>query len=155
VSAPDDRYDVSLLALPVKVWAGAQERMDALLREFALITTGGQVQSHHVPRRLLALIESLEVQFAGVSAGQELLLRDAAESGKRVIDLHYEVPREVVEASSALAAMLDEADAYCAEGQHLLTLAPTVEELRFRRWYLAQFVDQVAGMPPVAWPDWP
>jgi hypothetical protein len=27
--------------------------------------------------------------------------------------------------------------------------------VRFRRWFLAQFVDQIAGDPPVAWPDWP
>jgi hypothetical protein len=144
-----------LLQLPVTVWAQVQERIDALLREFALITTGGQVQSHHVPQRLLALIKSLDVQFSGVSASQELLLRDAHEAGQRVIDLQYQVPGAVVEASIALGEMLDEADAYCADGQHLLTLEPTVEELRFRRWFLGQFIEQVGGQPPVAWPDWP
>jgi hypothetical protein len=149
-------HDVHLLQLPVRLWAQAQEQTDALLREFALITTGGGVQGHEVPGRLLALIDSLDVRFAGVRSSQELALRDAAETGKLVLeDLAYQVPADVVEASVELGALLDEADRYCAEGQHLLTVAATSEVTRFRRWFLQQFVDQVGGEPATAWPDWP
>lgn len=149
-------HDVHLLQLPVRIWAQAQEQTDALLREFALITTGGGMHSHEVPSRLLALIDTLDVRFAGVSTSQELALRDAAESGKLVLDdLAYQVPADVVGASVALGALLDEADTYCAEGQHLLTMAATPEVIRFRRWFLQQFVDQVGGKPAIAWPDWP
>lgn len=147
---------VRLLQLPVPLWAQAQEHTDALLREFALITTGTEVQTHEVPARLLALISRVDVRFAGVSVSQETTLRDAAEAGQPVIEeLVYDVPVEVIEAEVALDLLLDEADAYCAQGQHLLTMASSPEVVRFRRWFLSQFVDQLAGNPPIAWPDWP
>lgn len=57
-------------------------------------------------------------------------------------------------ASKSLGAMLDEADEFCRQGKHLLTLAADEELVRFRRWYLAQFIDQAEGKPPVAWPDY-
>jgi hypothetical protein len=50
--------------------------------------------------------------------------------------------------------MLDEADEYCRSGQHLLTLAADDEIVRFRHWYLEQFIAQIAGEQPVAWPDY-
>lgn len=147
--------EVRLLQLPVPLWAQAQEHTDALLREFALITTGTEVQTHEVPARLLALIQRLDAQYSGMSAPQELALRDAAEAGQPVIEeLVYDVPVDVSEAAISLDRMLDEADAYCAQGQHLLTMASSPEVVRFRRWFLSQFVDQVAGKPPIAWPDW-
>lgn len=150
-----DLHTVRLLQIPVRTWAQAQEQTDALLREFALITLADEAPAHTVPNRLLALIESLEVRFAGTSASQELALQDAADSGLLVLDLDYQVPAEVLPAAAELDAMLDEADAYCAEGTHLLTVASTPEVVRFRKWFLSQFVDQVGGGAPVAWPDWP
>jgi hypothetical protein len=50
--------------------------------------------------------------------------------------------------------MLDEADEYCRQGKHLLTLASDDELVRFRWWFLDQIIDQAAGKPPVAWPDY-
>ena len=145
-------HEVRLLQLPVPLWAQAQEHTDALLREFALITTGGEVATHEVPRRLLDLIASLDVRFAGMSRESEL--REAAEAGRPSVDLTYEVPEAAAEAAQQLEALLDEADAYCAEGTHLLTLASPEEVVRFRRWFLAQFVEQVDGLPATPWPDW-
>lgn len=148
-------HQVRLLQLPVRIWAQAQEQTDALLREFALITTGSEVVEHHdVPRRLLELVESLDVRFAGVSTSQETALRDAADAGLLVLDLTYEVPAEVLEAAQGLDAMLDAADVFCADGEHLLTLASSSEVVRFRKWFLEQFVVQVEGGEAVAWPDW-
>ena len=149
-------HAVHLLQLPVRIWAQAQEITDSLLREFTLISLGGDLQSHEVPARLLALIDLLTTRFQGVATEQELALRDAADSGLMVIeDLRYDVPEEVSEGVQALGALLDEADVYCEQGQHLLTLAAPPEVVRFRRWFLAQFSVLVAGRPPVAWPDWP
>jgi hypothetical protein len=148
--------EVHLRQLPVRIWVQAQEQTEALLREFALITTGSQVVTHGVPARLLALMEDLDDRFAGLSVSQGQELRDAADAGKLVIeDLVYDVPEAALDAAVELEAMLDEADAYCAEGQHLLTVAAPAEVVRFRHWFLTQFVDQVAGKPAVAWPDWP
>ncbi|MGZ6827886.1 MAG: hypothetical protein ACXVGH_13965 [Mycobacteriales bacterium] len=151
-----DLHEVHLLQLPVRVWAQAQETTEALLREFTLISLGGDLQTHEVPARLLALIDLLTERFQGISTEQELALRDAAEAGRMVIeDLRYDVPAEVSDGVQALGALLDEADAYCEQGQHLLTVAATPEVVRFRQWFLAQFSEQVAGRPATAWPDWP
>lgn len=147
-------HAVELRQLPVRLWAQAQEQTDALLREFALITTGSAVADHDVPRRLLELVDHLDIRFAGVSSSQETALRDAAEAGLLVMDLTYQVPAEVVAAAEALDAMLDEADAFCADGTHLLTLASSGEVVRFRKWFLSQFAVQVEGGDPVSWPDW-
>ena len=146
-------HRVELRQLPVQVWAQAQEHTEALLREFALITTASHdEETHAVPRRLLDLIRDLDVRFAGMSRESEL--RDAAEAGTLVMDLTYDVPAEVLGAAEQLDVMLDEADAFCADGSHLLTLASPDEVVRFRKWFLAQFTDQIAGRPATAWPDW-
>jgi hypothetical protein len=50
--------------------------------------------------------------------------------------------------------MLDEADEYCRRGEHLLTLETPPELVRFRRWYLQEFVNQIAGAAPEPWPDY-
>ncbi len=149
-------HEVRFLQLPVRLWAQAQEHSDALLREFALISSSGDAMRHEVPARLVALMSHFDERFAGVGDAQELELRDATERGLMVLpELVYSVPAEGAAASLQLNEMLDEADAYCAEGTLLLTLASSPEVVRFRRWFLTQFVDQVAGKAPVAWPDWP
>lgn len=150
-----DLHEVHLQQLPVRLWAQAQEQSDALMREFALITMGGPSEGHEVPRKLIDLIASFDARFAGVAVAQEIELREAADAGRLVIeDLVYQVPAEAADASVQLDELLAAADAYCAEGAHLLTLASSEQIVRFRRWFLGQFVDQIAGKPAVAWPDW-
>lgn len=147
--------DVHLLRLPVRIWAQSQEHTDALLREFALITLGA-TEPPDVPARLLELMESISLRYLGSAAHQEKTLCEAADAGLMVLeDLRYDVSASVVPVLQALEVMFEEADAYCAQGQHLLTLEASREVVRFRRWLLAQFVDQVAGRPAVAWPAWP
>ena len=147
--------EVRLRQLPVRIWERAREQSDGLRREFLLISTAPEA-GRDLPSRLTALMDDLETRYHDVSSAQELTLFDAAARGALVLDeLTYLVPAELSEASQELAAALAEADDYCREGAHLLTLAADPEVARFRAWYLAQFVDQIAGLPPVAWPDWP
>jgi hypothetical protein len=158
VTAPGgDLYEVRVLQLPVDLWARSQEQHDALMREFALmaVPTEESDRQRHVPTRLTQLIDTLTADFEGVSTAQEQQLFDAVSAGQPVIDeLVYRLPRAAVPASKALGAMLDEADEFCRQGQHLLTLAAEAELIRFRRWFLDQFIDQADGNPPVAWPDY-
>ena len=152
-----DLYQVRLRQLPVQLWSRSQEQHDALMREFALMSvpTEESELNQHVPTRLRQLIDTLTADFEGVSTAQEQQLYDAAGAGQEVIEeLVYTLPRAAASASQALGAMLDEADAYCRQGKHLLTLAADEELVRFRRWFLDQFVDQAAGRAPVAWPDY-
>jgi hypothetical protein len=152
-----DLYEVRILQMPVPVWSRSQEQHDALMREFALMSvpTEESERQRHVPTRLTQLIDTLTADFEGVATEQEQRLFDAAAAGEPVIEeLVYTMPRAVVPASKALGEMLDEADEYCRQGKHLLTLAADEELVRFRRWYLDQFIEQADGKPPVAWPDY-
>jgi hypothetical protein len=157
VKASDDVFEARMLQLPVQVWARSQEQHDALMREFALMSVPSDEgdRQRHLPTRLTQLIDTLTADFGDVATVQEQQLFAAAEAGVEVIDeLVYLMPRAVVPASKVLGEMLDEADEYCRQGQHLLTLAADDELVRFRWWYLSQFIDQAAGEPPVAWPDY-
>ena len=156
MTAADDLVDVHVVRLPVSVWARAQEQSDALIREFALISSEvlNASSGHHVPSRLLTLVQELTAGYSGFTGDQEAELYAAADRGVEEIDLHYRVPRAAGPAAQALGRLLDEADEYCRAGQHLLTLASSDELVRFRWWFLDQFVDQPAGAPPVAWSDY-
>lgn len=145
--------EVRLLQLPVSVWARSQEQHDALRREFALIALSGAERDRHLPRRLAALVESLNGQFAADVSAQQEQLYAAAAAGRPVIDeLVYRVPPAVAGACLALSQLLDEADEYCRRGEHLLTLAADEELVDFRHWFLLEFIDQLAGADPVPWP---
>jgi hypothetical protein len=148
--------EVRMLQMPVRVWARSQEQHDALMREFALMSvpTEEGERERHVPTRLAELIDQLSSEFEGVSTEQEQELYAASEAGLESIDLVYRVPAAAAPASRVLGEMLDETDEYCRQGRHLLTLAADDELVRFRWWFLDQFINQSAGKPPVAWPDY-
>lgn len=149
-------HEVRLLQVPVPLWARSQQVTDELLREFALAAAqADDEQAHHLPGRLTTLIDTLTGQFAGVSTAQEQQLEAAAAAGQDVLDeLVFHVPAEAGPASKVLGDMLDEADEYCREGQHLLTLAAPDDVVAFRRWYLLAFVEQPQGAAPVPWPEY-
>lgn len=155
--APDDLRTVRLLELPVQVWAASQEHHDELMREFALLTAGqedDETDTAPLPRRLLRLVRELTTRFAGSSDAQRELLFAAAAKGERVVEeVGYTLPVAAGPACEQLLRMLEEADAYCRAGRHLLTLE-TPQELRlFREWYLGQVCAQLDGASPVPWPD--
>lgn len=146
-SAGPALFPVDILGLPLDVYQRASEHNDELLREFALIR---EDDSDHVPTRLLALIEELHGRFGAFTEGPTSALQGALVRGDREIDLHYEVPAEAADAAMRLGALLDEADEFCRSGD-LLTLATLPEALGFRRWFLDEFVSQIAGRPPRSW----
>jgi hypothetical protein len=146
---------VPILRIPVPIWARTQEHIDELLREFTLIAA--QLREHPepagVPLRLVELVGQLTATYGGLNTDQENRLADAAAQGLAEIDLVYRVPRGAAEASRGLQAALDEADAYCRAGEHLLTLAAPPELERFRRWFLDEFTNQLHGAAPTPYPD--
>jgi hypothetical protein len=151
----EELVTVRLLNLPLRIHVRAGEHGEELQREFVLIAEGLQHRESHadMPRRLLALIESLQGRYGGFTAEQEDLLEEAIRAGRRSLDLTFHVPPHAAEAAVELGKMLDEADAYCREGKHLLTLATPPDLVAYRRWYLQEFVDQIAGQPPKPWRD--
>jgi hypothetical protein len=153
----DTMVDVHLLGLPVMVWSKTQEHVDELLREFGHIAE--QIRSQggpsEVPVRLTDLIHALTAEYGSLNTEQDARLSAAAAAGLPLVDdLPLKVPREAAGAVTHLDAMLDEADAYCSAGEHLLTLATPPELVRFRKWYLDEITGQMAGHAPVAWADY-
>lgn len=145
--------EVRLLGLPLQVWQRTQEHVDGLLREFMLIVQDDEARAA-TPGRLLGLIEELTAGYGEFSEEQRRQMEAALARGEAEIDLTYQVPPGAAGAAQLLGDMLDEADDYCRRGDHLLTLATPAEALRFRRWFIGEFVDQVAGRPPTLWPDY-
>ncbi len=138
---------VHILGMPLDVYRRVSEHTDELLREFALIR---EDESDHVPARLLALIDELNLRFAAFTQRQADDMQAAMARGDAQIDLLYEVPPEASVGVARLNALLDEADEFCRAGD-LLTLAAPPEALAFRRWFLEEFAFQIDGRPPRSW----
>ena len=150
--AAGELVEVRLLRLPLQVWQRTQEHVDGLLREFALIAQDDEARAA-TPGRLLDLVQQLTAGFGSFSESQRIEMEEALARGESEIDLTYQVPVAAAGAALQLGDMLDEADDYCRRGDHLLTLATPAEELRFRRWFISEFVDQLGGAPPTPWPE--
>lgn len=144
--------DVHVTGIPVALWAASQEHFAELMREFTLIAGSAAAPRHPIPAQLLDLVEQLTSTYSGFTTEQERALSEAAAAGITSLDLVFRVPRAAGPAAEELERMLTAADEFCRSGDHLLTLATPPECLRYRRWYLAQFIDQAAGKPAVPWP---
>jgi hypothetical protein len=153
--AHEELVTVTVVGFPLRIYAAANEHMEELRREFALLTMRPPEDGvHEVPRRLLDLVAALTERYTGMTASPDAARDIALAEGKESVDLIYQVPKSVAQAARELDVMLDEADEYCRSGEHLLTLATPAEPLLFRRWYLYQFVDQIElGAPPQPWPE--
>lgn len=147
---------IRILGLPLAVHARASEHGAELRREFALLVaqTDDGEHRHSVPAQLLSLIEELDTRFGAFTAATSATLDAALASAEGEIDLVYEVPRDAGPALVRLGELLDEADRYCEAGEHLLTLKTPDDLVRYRRWFLAQFVGQAGGGEPVRWADY-
>ncbi len=143
---------VHLRGLPVGRAAQAREHFEGLTREFMLISEGGA--DDQVPARLMQLVHVLTQQFGGINSEADQRLEDAIEAGTAVLDDHVLVlPPEAGPAAEALGRLIDEADEYCRQGEHLLTLATPPELVAYRHWYLGEVLAQLSGRRPTAWPD--
>jgi hypothetical protein len=148
-----DLSTVHLLELPVPLAARARQWFEELMREFALIHAGAADHERpEVPGRLMSLVDLLVAQFSGLNDDARNRLEDAIDRGDQVIADHVvEMPKEAGAAAQALGAMMDEAEAFCRQGRHLLTLAEPPAVLAYRRWYLEEIVAQLAGAAPTPW----
>jgi hypothetical protein len=149
-------HTVQVIGLPIAVQVRAQEHADELTRELTLI--GAQLRQEgnvrELPTLLLSLIEEFGHHYSSFTVEQEQLLADAMERGDDTIDLTYQVRSSAGAAAQSLAEVLDQADAYCSSGRHLLTLATPDDLVTYRRWFLSQFTNQVTGLPPISWDEY-
>jgi hypothetical protein len=153
-TTPDDvpLHTIRILQAPVRIWDRAGNHTAELMREFALLKIGTESgTTRQVPERLLDLVADLRARYAGTSADQALELEEAVEADERTHDFTYQVPEGVGEACARLRDLLDEADAFCAQGTALMTLVSPTDQREFRSWYLGEFIRQSAGEPPRPW----
>jgi anti-anti-sigma factor len=140
---------IQLLHLPVKVQREAAEHHDALMRELTLVRASTSTES--LPQRLLALVEELRDRFDRFSTEPRSAVESAFRLGDDYIDVTYHVPRDSGEAATRLSELLDEADDYCRQGEHLVTLAASPLTVAYRHWLLDEFERQAQGDLPRPW----
>ena len=80
---------IHLLEVPISEWQRASAHMEAVKREFDILSA--DLDPTSVPRRLLTLVDDLDVRFGGLGAEGELRL--AAERGEQSVDLVVDGPR--------------------------------------------------------------
>jgi len=146
----DAPVPVHLRGLPVPLHVEAARHMDALRRELDLIRHRDE-DVRSVPHRLQALIDELTAEFGPMGEQPVAALEAAVERGDATVDLTYHVPPAAAEGARRLAAMLDEVDDYCRARGYLLTVVTPPASVAYRRWFLGEFVAQLAGAPPTPW----
>lgn len=121
------------------------------MREFALLAARPDLLVR-LPTRLRYVMAAVEQAYAEVSrdiADQ----RDASlDAGLDHLDLTVNLSSGASVAAARLDALLDEVDAYCAAGDHLLTEPPDPSVVAFRHWYFAEITRQLLGEAAVPWP---
>jgi hypothetical protein len=154
--SPEDLMTIHINGLPIAVQARAQEHADGLTRELTLVGAALRQgnNTRDLPTRLVDLIDQLSARYSMLTVGQERQIADAIAHHHDTIDLTYRLPASIGAAAQAVGEILDEADDYCRAGELLLTLATPDDLVAYRRWFLSQFTDQLAGLPPVAWDDY-
>jgi hypothetical protein len=151
VNSSDTLVEVRLLGLDLEDHRRSSQHHDELFREFAIIASS-EADDAATPVRLMSLIDELTSQYAGLTQNANEELQAAVERGDAHIDLVFHLPAAVSAAVERFHELLDEADEYCRSGD-LLTLAPPPDAVAFRRWYLDEFVRQIAGEAPRPWPE--
>ncbi len=141
-------HAVELRNAPVRLWHESRLWFDELLREFAVIDSGGA--DSDVPRSLLTFVEDVRARFSGFNETTNAELEAAQAAGRSHIDLRLTLPREAGEAAVELWNQILRAQEFCADGQ--LLVMPLSDRIRdFIRWYLFEVDRQLAGREPTPW----
>ena len=152
---------VRILDLPLGLLTQAQQWSDGLTREFALIASplhrrDMPLAERPLPARLVRIIEILDAGYGPFTGEPDAVLADAVAAGAATLpELVYQLPASAGAAAAALRDLMNEAEEYCQQGEHLLTLTSPEDVTAFRRWFLDEFERQCAGADPVPWPEYP
>lgn len=148
---------VTLIDYPLQIGLRARQHRESLLREFAIIASGGGDDAD-IPKRLLEISRLHDDRYAGLNPDADAAVDAGIARGEEFIDVAVSVPERIGPDTLEVARLLLEVDAYCQSGD-LLTLAPAPELRAFWVWLLREIVRQVNGEPPESWraftmPEW-
>lgn len=142
-----DGVPVRLVGVPVRLALASDANLDDLVREFQVLTLSDRQTNHPVPRPLIGLAEEILDRVGETRLAAREAAREAAAHGRRLFDLDFGVPAEVVPDLWHLTLVLEQVAGFCRQGA-LLSLAPSEELGAFRRWYVSEVERQVHGSPP-------
>ena len=149
MSGRDGLVRVCLLDFPVELHRRASEHHEALRRELAFVEHAQATDA--APARLKVLTAEMIGRYGELTSAQHERVNAAIEAGEERIDLEYELPPEVVDATAYLGTLLDELDGLCREGD-LLTMVTPPDLRAYREWVVGEFDRQIReGMPPRPW----
>ncbi len=153
MSTPELRT-VVLRQYPVRLGVAAKQHNDELVREFTIIAAGltDRTAQDALPSRLTAVMDVIRRQYGAPLEERDARLFAALDAGVEEIDVEQKLPPAAAGAAQALGAILDEADEFCRQGRHLLTLETPPDVLQYRRWYLSEVVTQLEGGAATPWP---
>lgn len=149
-----DTATIQLLRYPLRHYLRSRAHFDELLRELQLLDLGRRAGTVHrdLPQRLSELVTEVTSRYRARVDELDALRNAAIERGELSMDLVYELPVEAKDAVERIAALLEECDEFCRNGEHLLTLATPPDMADFRRWNLTEIVRQIDGEQPRPWP---
>lgn len=149
-----DIATIRLLRYPLRLYVRSRAHFDELLREFQLLDLGAAsgTANRPLPHRLTDMVSELTDRYRARIDELDVLRNAALAHGQTSMDLVYDLPVDAKQAVEDLGALLEECDAFCRNGEHLLTLATPPEIAEFRRWNLGEVVRQIDGRPPTPWP---
>ncbi len=144
--------ELHLLNFPLDLFDRSVQQLAALQRELDVIRVDERNRDRP-PDRLARLVEELDLRFVGYRAAMETIeaLVETDASHHDVVIPVAGAPEEVVPAIEQLRDLMDEVDAYCAQGGELLTPPTPPDLLAFRLWLFDQVVGQLHGATPVPW----
>jgi hypothetical protein len=144
--------EVVLAGCPIDLLERSRRHNESLMREFAFIAESDEGPAE-LPARLLALVDRARARLTGLNLAVEEQLAAARARGDDSCDLRVMLPSNGRALAIELSHLFDEAEEFCRRGD-LLTLAESDEPHRFRTWYLDEYVRQLDGEAPTAWPAW-
>ena len=140
ISAPEDLTPgviVHLLSAPVLLFPAMQQHLDALIREYALLSAGSSPE-WHAPQ--------LHIDFSSAAH----TLRAAGDGGRNTADVSVTVSPAAMEDFETACNIIDEADELSERGA--LLVPPALPEIRAcRQWVLTQVAEQIGGGEPTPW----
>ncbi|MCI2238246.1 ATP-binding protein [Paenibacillus sp. TRM 82003] len=144
--------EVRLLGLPLRTRARLSAHVEGLLRELALVRIGEERSTGStLPRRLLELAVDLHTTYAPYRAQRAGAMEEALAAGEEFFDAVYDASPASAGYVRNLLDALEEADGFCRERRHLLTLPAPEELVTFRRWLFGEILRQLAGGEPRPW----
>jgi hypothetical protein len=148
---PDMLTHVEVRGVPLAEFQAFQVHYRELRREVRLLALAHE-SDYPLAKTLSDLFGSLDRDLREGIRTEDIEV--AAADGRATTDLRVNMPRATAASIGRFLELLDLADAFCRE-ERLLSLARTSGQRHFQQWFLGEFVRQLRGEAPLAWPDAP